>query len=83
MRLNNIKAGLLKLRGQRRRGIKEFLADHFPMAYPFSIVPEDVPGLVPILTLDRALDHDNGALIFVVMYFLTIVTLGNLNRVIG
>ncbi len=83
MRLDDIKADLPELNGQRRRRIEEFLADRFLMAQFFSISPENVPGLVPILTLNRALDHDNGALIFVVMYFLAIVTLANLNRVIG
>ena len=42
-----------------------------------------MPGLVPVLTLNGALDHDNGALIFALMYFLAIVALANLNRVIG
>ena len=42
-----------------------------------------MPGLVSVLTLNGALDHDNGALIFALMYFLAIVALANLNRVIG
>jgi hypothetical protein len=46
-------------------------------------VPENMPGLVPVLTLTGALNHDNGALIFVLMYFLAIVASANLNRVIG
>ena len=52
------------------------------MAYTLTIVPENMPGFIPILTLNRALDHDYGALIFAVMYFKAIVTLANLNRVI-
>ena len=36
------------------------MADRFFVALPYSIVPENMPGLVPILTFNRALNHDKG-----------------------
>ena len=80
--VDDSKADVLKLRGQRRRKVEKFLADRFLMDQPCPVILENVPCLVPILALDRTLNNHDGILVFAVMYLLAIVTLSDLNLMI-